>query len=190
MNSDSFHFKRFQKETKDMVSDWMSRHSPIIRKPLFDDDMIGLELPDPHDYGPEQIDAFLRSIDSKANLDERQEAHVAQTVAATETFRNLKTEQQFIEKAFDLAQQMYNEKMTKDVRRYMDKFLAMRREILSEKYNELIGLIQSQVDLLPKDLTENFTIEAEAINQAIPIVDFEMVAKWGDADWKRKELIA
>ena len=72
----------------------------------------------------------------------------------------------------------------------MDKFLAMRREILSEKYNELIGLIQSQVDLLPKDLTENFTIEAEAINQAIPIVDFEMVAKWGDADWKRKELIA
>ena len=135
MNSDSFHFKRFQKETKDMVSDWMSRHSPIIRKPLFDDDMIGLELPDPHDYGPEQIDAFLRSIDSKANLDERQEAHVAQTVAATETFRNLKTEQQFIEKAFDLA--------TADVQRENDKRCsAVHGQVPSNAPGDSLGEVQ------------------------------------------------
>ena len=80
--------------------------------------------------------------------------------------------------------------MKKEVRRYLDNFEQQRVEFLEGKQDELEALINTQVDLLPEELIEVFTLETEIIGQAIPMVDFQMVAKWGDEDWWRKELIA
>jgi hypothetical protein len=192
MKKGSMHFERFQKGVKDTIAEYLKANSPKVHRPLFDEDMLGLRLPDPEDYGSDQIAAFLNTFDFDEvfQLDERQEAHVAQTLAAIETFRCLKTEALLVIQGFDLAHQLYPDAMKKEVRRYLDNFEQQRVEFLEGKQDELEALINTQVDLLPEELIEVFTLETEIIGQAIPMVDFQMVAKWGDEDWWRKELKA